>query len=225
MPAMHDFSPLEQNLWSLGGLGAWTVVYVLMIRRGIKDKSYGMPVIALCVDIGWETYYTFFAASPLANKVGVGLYLITDLGVLATCLKYGKSDFDSPMIKKHFNGMVVAALIAGFFVVRRFDLSFHDPVGAVSATFTTMLLSVSLVAMILRRNSVAGQSFVIGVLILAGDVCGLFMGLIARQTVDHGIPAEWVITSNVVIISCNLFYLYLYFQIAKRDGIALWKRF
>jgi len=222
---MHEFSPLEQNLWSLGGLGAWTIVYLLMIRRGFKDKSFGMPVLALCINIGWEFYYTTFAAAPFANKIGTGIYLIADLGVLVTCIKFGKDDFDSPLIKKYFYPIIAASLIGGFLLVRQFDQSFHDPVGGTSATFTTLLLSVLMLAMILRRNSVNGQSFIIGIAVLVGDVCGWAMNLIAYQTVDDSISVPWVNLINIILIACNVAYLFLYMKIAKRDGIPLWKRF
>jgi len=222
---MHEFSPLEQNLWPLGGIIAWTIVYLLMIRRGILDKSYGMPVIALCANIAWECYYTFFAGAPLANKIGTGVYLVADLGILVTCIKFGKDDFDAPLIKKYFYFIILSSLAGGFLIIRQFDHSFHDPVGGTSATYTTMLLSILMVAMILRRNSVKGQSFMIGIFILAGDICGYVMNLIAQQTVDKSISVPWVNISNVVIIVCNLVYLLLYYEIAKRDKTSLWKRF
>ncbi len=106
---MGEFSPIEQTLWALSGLVTWTVVYALMIRRGILDKSFGMPVIALCANIAWECYFAFFSEAQLANKVGAGIYLVFDLGVLGTCLRFGKNDFDSPMIKKYFKGIISLA--------------------------------------------------------------------------------------------------------------------
>ncbi len=57
-----------------------------------------------------------------------------------------------------------------------------------------MLLSVLMLAMILRRNSIKGQSFVIGLVILAGDICGCVMSLIAKQTVDPNIIENYDFT-------------------------------
>ena len=218
-------SPMAQNLWALGGLVFWTVAYILMIRRGIKDRSYSMPMVAICLDVAWEAYFTFFSDAPTRNRIGYGFYFFFDLGVLWTCLKFGPLDFRSPSIRKYFRATAVATFVAGFFLVRQFALSFADLSGGISATFTTLLLSVLLVGMILRRDSVQGQSLYIVLLILVGDICGWMMNLIAQQTVQPNISVPWIHTVNAVIIAANLVYLGLYLKIAKRDSVPLLSRF
>lgn len=218
------FSPLEQNLWALSGLVFWTLAYLLMIRRGLRDRSYGMPVIALCLNIAWETYFSLFSDAQLANKVGYGIYLAADLGVLWTCLRFGPEDFRSPLVRQYFRPAAIASLIGGFFLVRQFSLSFGDTFGGISATFTTLLLSVLLVGMILRRDSVKGQSLYIALLILVGNISGWVMNLIAHQTVQANISIPWVTTTNVLIVLSNIVYLLLYLKVARRDGVPLWSR-
>lgn len=213
------FSPLAQNLWALGGLVFWVLAYLLMIRRGLRDKSYGMPVVALCLNIGWESYYSLFSNAQLANKIGYGIYLGADLGVLWTCLRYGPDDFQSSLIRRYFRPIAVVVLVGGFVLVRQFSLTFDDPYGGISATFTTLLLSVLMVGMILRRDNVRGQSLYIGLLVLVGNVCGWVMNLIAQQTVEPNISIPWVATTNGMIIVANVCYLALYWLVARRDGI------
>ena len=29
----------------------WTLTYVLVIRQGFRDRTYGMPLVALCANI------------------------------------------------------------------------------------------------------------------------------------------------------------------------------
>lgn len=219
-----EFSPLAQNLWALAGLVFWILAYLLMIRRGLRDRSYGMPVVALCLNIAWETYFSLFSDAQLANKVGYGLYLAADLGVLYTCWRFGPDDFRSPLQKRFFRPIVLILLVGGFALVRQFAISFDDTYGGISATFTTLLLSVLMVGMILRRDSVAGQSLYIGLLVLVGNLAGWVMNLIAHQTVQPNIPIPWVHLANLAIVVSNLAYLWLYRQVARRDGIDLWQR-
>ncbi len=40
----------------------WTVTYLLIIRRGFRDQTYGMPLVALCANLAWE----FIFSSPSA---------------------------------------------------------------------------------------------------------------------------------------------------------------
>lgn len=218
------FSPLEQNLWALGGLVFWCVAYLLMIRRGLRDQSYGMPLVALCLNVAWETFFSLFSEAQMANRMAYGIYLAFDLGVLWTCWRFGRDDFGSPLIRKYFRPILIALLVGGFFLVRQFSYSFDDSFGGISATFTTLLLSVLMVGMILRRDSVRGQSFYIGVLVLLGDVCGWVMNLIAHQTVQPNISIPWVHTTNVLIVACNLIYLWLFLRVARRDGVDPFRR-
>ncbi len=218
------FSPLAQNLWALGGLVFWLIAYGLMIRRGLKDRSYGMPMVALCLNIAWEVFYSLFSGAQLANRIGYGLYLAVDLGVLWTCLRYGPEDFESRLTKRYFRPLTVATLIGGFFLVRQFSFSFDDSYGGISATFTTLLLSVLMVGMILRRDSVRGQSLYIGLFVLLGDICGWVMNLIAKQTVEPNISVPWVHTVNVLIVAANILYILLFLQVARRDGIDPFRR-
>ena len=213
------FSPLAQNLWALGGLVFWILAYGLMIRRGVRDRSYGMPVAALMFNIAWETWFSLFSEAPVATRAGIGLYLIADLGVLWTCLRYGREDFESPLIRNHFPWWVLGFFVMGLVLVRQFALSFEDIAGGISATFTTVLLSVLLVAMLVRRNDVRGQSLYIALAVLFGNVCGFFMNLIAHQTVQPGIPIPWVVTANAVIVGCNILYIGLFLHVARRDGV------
>ena len=141
-----------------------------------------------------------------------------------TCLRYGPEDFRSPLIKRYFRALAIAVLIGGFFLVRQFSLSFDDTYGGISATFTTLLLSVLMVGMILRRNSVRGQSLYIGLLMLAGNISGWVMNLIAKQTVQPNISIPWVHTTNVLIVAANVLYILLFLQVARRDGIAAFRR-
>ena len=87
-----------------------------------------------------------------------------------------------------------------------------------------MLLSVLLVGMLLRRDSVRGQSLYIGLFILLGNTCGAVENLIARQTIDPELSLAWANTAYGLIILTNILYLLLYINIARRDDVSLWGR-
>ena len=78
------------NLSSLVLTIAWITVYVLMIRRGFLDKSYGMPMIALCLNVSWEFYFTFLTRIEMTYRIANGLFLFFNLGMLYTCYRFGK---------------------------------------------------------------------------------------------------------------------------------------
>ena len=201
----------------------WLTVYVLMIRRGLKDKSYGMPVIALCINLAWEFYFAFLAGLPPVGAVGNTLYFLLDLGILATCLRYGRDDFDWPIFKAHFYKFVGAILAVSFVLVTVFVRAFND-YGILSTMQVEMLYSTLLIAMIIRRDSVKGQSLYIALLILVGDVLGFAITPYSRIHFQPDVPLAWIFTCGAYIVIANVIYLVLYMYIARRDGVSLWKR-
>src|SRR4029453_9816635 len=74
-------------------VGLWYVAYVLIIYRGFKDRSYGMPVTALCANVAWEGLGSFvLPVGPVARGTNI-MWFVTDLVILYTCLRYGADDF------------------------------------------------------------------------------------------------------------------------------------
>jgi hypothetical protein len=45
---------MELFLILLSGL-CWSIVYIQVIRKGFKDKTYGMPLFALSLNVAWES--------------------------------------------------------------------------------------------------------------------------------------------------------------------------
>lgn len=42
------------------GLGvSWTLAYMLIIKRRFQDKTFGMPLTALCANLSWEFIFSF----------------------------------------------------------------------------------------------------------------------------------------------------------------------
>ena len=42
------------NLLGAIGYALWLVAYVLVIRKGFKDKTYAIPLIPICLNFTWE---------------------------------------------------------------------------------------------------------------------------------------------------------------------------
>src|SRR3954462_8519788 len=74
---------------------AWTVVYVECIRVGLRDRTYAMPLVALGLNIAWESTY---AAHDFAGTVHTqGLinlvWALTDLIIVYTFFRFGRAEF------------------------------------------------------------------------------------------------------------------------------------
>ena len=119
---------------------------------------------------------------------------------------------------------VCAMLILTAIILSGFVQAFEDDYGSISANLSVFMGSCLYISMIIRRDSVKGQSLYIGLLMLIGDLAGNLPGLITQKLSQENSPVLWlnIIVSSLVVL--RVFYIYLYFVVAKRDGVNPWKR-
>jgi hypothetical protein len=69
----------------------WTVTYLLIIRRGFLDHTYGMPLVALCANLSWEFIFSFvFPHGPVQRPVNV-VWFSLDLITSSCALDHASS--------------------------------------------------------------------------------------------------------------------------------------
>src|SRR5512142_2317161 len=110
-------SPILITVFTLVSGISWTIVYVDLINRGLRDKTYGMPFFALAFNISWEFIYAFviYQGSPLQRAVNV-VWFALDVVILVTYFKYGRLEFPKP-VERSFIPWSVAGLVVAFATV------------------------------------------------------------------------------------------------------------
>ena len=131
-----------------------------------------MPLAALAIDISWECYFTFFTGAPWSQRIPAMPWFVLNLGVLYTAYRYGREDFDWPILKRWFRTILTLMLLVAFWLVYSFIKAFDDSYGALTSMFAVIGYSTLLPVMLIRRNSIKGQSIYIALLILLGDAAG-----------------------------------------------------
>jgi len=101
----------------------WTLVYILIIRRGFYDKTYGMPITALCANISWEFIFSFMIPhDPPQNYVN-GVWFFFDLIIVVQTLSFGKVAFEPT---KLFYPAFFLGLITSFGAILAITYEFKD---------------------------------------------------------------------------------------------------
>ena len=60
---------------NFGWILFWGICYLLIMRRGFKDETYGLPLVAICTDLAWVFIFTFiFFQTPFML-----LFVVIDL--------------------------------------------------------------------------------------------------------------------------------------------------
>src|SRR5215211_3124750 len=72
----------------------WTLAYLLIIRQGFLDRTYGMPAAALCANLSWEFLFSFVYPHDLPQRAVNVVWFSFDLVILFQLLLYGSREFD-----------------------------------------------------------------------------------------------------------------------------------
>jgi len=154
------------EIMMVGGL-FWSATYILMIRRGFKDKTFGMPMAALCANISWEAIFAFVTphGTPqlYVNYVWFGL----DSVIVLQFLKYGKKEF-SNISHWQFYAVFTLGLLIAIPMILTVNYEMGDSAGAYAAFGQNLMMSVLFVTMIMNRKGIEGQSFYIALFKMIG---------------------------------------------------------
>lgn len=176
-PLGELFEPSSLAPAGLGVLGdlLWVAVYVLVIRQGFRERTYGIPLFAICLNFTWELVFT--TVHPPPSRVTLGLHLVwlaIDALILLQVLRYGRERQVLPEVRRYFPWVVGGTLLlcfVGHLTLYDYQLSlalFPDTEGITTAFVINLIMSVLFVAMLLHRRDSSGLSMPVAWLKMLG---------------------------------------------------------
>ena len=213
----------------------WISTYLLVIRRGHKDRLPAMPLAAVALNICWEGIFSFlYMPDDPRVLFAWGSCFVLDVFILHQVYRYGSRDFPHPLVQKHWNAVVLLALVSSFMVLMGFTAQFKDKLGWFTGFLQNLLMSVLFVAMIIRRDSMKGQSLYIAL----GKFLGTFFAFIlairwspafGTAVVDHKLRAPTPMQPLIywiypLIFVFDLLYVRLVYQKCRAEGENPWRR-
>lgn len=212
-------SVLSLTLSLISGL-AWTATYILIIRRNSLEKTYGMPLVALGLNISWELIFSFIvrpAQMDDAAWVWIGInatWLLFDIVILIQTVRYGiKESWSS---KQFFYVSLAAALVFSFLGQLALTFQFQDWEGRWTAFPNTLVMSI-LFIMMLDKRGIRGQSIYIALTKLIGTLAVGISYLLSDPTS----PLQWYTTLAILFFD-GLYTIALYKKI-RAASINPWK--
>jgi hypothetical protein len=139
---------------------SWTIVYLAIIVRSFRDRTYGMPFFALALNLSWEFIYSFLLGGPPSVQMAINVtWFLFDLVILYAYLKYGRAEFPKTIDGRWFLPWTALAITTGLVTQYFAGLEFPGLFGPTYSAFViNLVMSILFIAMLVRRNSVAGQS-------------------------------------------------------------------
>jgi hypothetical protein len=148
----------------------WTVAYLLILRRGAKDRTYGMPLAALGANIAWEFIFSFVLPHKAPQLQVNYVWFAFDTAILWQTFRFGRAEQAHPWLRRNFPLVLAGTVLTGFLAVYSLTLEFSDWNGMYAAFGQNLMMSILFVAMLLRRDDVRGQSMWIAIAKMVGTI-------------------------------------------------------
>jgi hypothetical protein len=225
IPATADTS-VTSAAYVAGMLGfiLWDVAYVLIILKGRRDKSYGVPLVAICLNVTWELFFAVlcpqFGIDPDCTSSGVARWaliswLVLDLVILGQLFQFGWSQpplqryLPSGSRKPVFNALLCGLLLMGFIWQYTWVSMVTDKDGNSLAWVTNAIMSALFVRSAIYRPSARGLSFAAGWAMLAGNCAFVVWSVLTNFAEFTAWHQQWIVVLMCTVIAGNLLYLFV----------------
>ncbi|WP_138733340.1 transmembrane-type terpene cyclase [Modestobacter excelsi] len=145
---------------------AWTIVYVAVIRIGFTQQTYALPVMALALNIAWESIYSVWGISTDPGlQAGVNVvWALADLVIVHTFLRFGRRELPPFVTRGMFCCWAVGVFATAYVVQWAFVVEFgYAQAARYTAFLQNLLMSVLFIAMFVGRRGPRGQSMTIAI--------------------------------------------------------------
>jgi len=165
MKTLGDFLLILQ----LGTGLFWIITYILIIKRGFQDKTYGMPMAAICANISWEFIFSFIYPHKSPQNIINIIWFILDIVIMFQYLGYGRKRFKKYMPEKFFYASFFMTLGISFLIIMAITFEFKDFEGKYAAFGQNLMMSALFISLLTRRGNLSGQSIYIAVFKMVGS--------------------------------------------------------
>jgi len=207
------------EIMMIGGL-FWSATYILIIRRGFKDKTFGMPMAALCANISWEIIFAFVLPHDAPQIYVNYIWFSLDVVIVIQFLKYSKKEFPNIPKWQIFAILALGIAIAAPMIVG-ISNELNDSVGAYAAFGQNLMMSILFVTMLINRQGIGGQSFYIALFKMVGTGLSSLAFYLYRPIAQDSILLQFLFVSIFIF---DLIYTIGIYRKCKNSEISL-KRF
>jgi hypothetical protein len=200
----------------------WVAVFVMIIRRGFIDRTFGVPFVAIFVNLAWDVVCAFIFRLPEPQVYTEVIFTFFDMIIAYQLLRNWQREFP------HHSGAMLGALAAMTFVTAltlsaATTLQFNDTWNFYSGYAGNFLGSVLFNVMLAGRRDVRGQTIYIALL------KGIGTGAASLGITVYPPPgyegAILVTVLGLFTFVSDMIYVVLLYRQCVRQGLSPWRRF
>jgi hypothetical protein len=195
----------------IAGALFWLTAYVNAIRVGLRDRTYGVPVVALALNFAWETIYSVQRLSISITSVyhwTFPAWAVMNSGIVYTYFAFGRTEFPACVSRPIFIVGSTLVFVISYTLQAAFLIEFgivHAP--AYTAFLQNVLMSGLFIAMLISRRGTRGQSLTIAVCKCIGTIL---------PTIAHPVPITLVLGTICFVL--DVIYIGLIMWANKHGG-------
>lgn len=188
----------------------WSIAYFDIIRVGLKQKTYGMPFLALSLNLTWELYNTvqgfLMVGFHIANTINL-IWVVMDLMILYTYFKYGNSHLKIKPLLFYLGSIFI--ILVSFLLQYWIGEEKGLVLGAVySAFWSNLLMSLLFIPLYYKRKNLLGQTLLIAYTKCLGTLAiTILVGIIGINSLGGKISSITYIGGLTFIV--DVWYIYL----------------
>src|SRR5262245_35110195 len=137
----------------------WTLTYVFIIIRGFRDRTYGMPPVALSANLAWEFIFSTVLPHPTPSAEISGVWLAFDVIILVQYLKFWSDDYPAGLSRKLFWWCYPPTIPVAGVLIYYLSIDAGDRMGLHAAWGMNFMMSVMFIFMLQRRPDLRGHTF------------------------------------------------------------------
>lgn len=189
----------------------WSLVYILAIIQGIRNRTWCIPQLAICQNFAWEFWIVCFrvqAGQPIGLQYAVQIaWLVLDIGVLATWLI-----FDKCSEKRKINKSTLLLFV--FFLM--YLLTFKFQLWGVSAYLINTIMSIAFVWRI-KQDKGAWTNISIALFKLIGTLAPTIgFGILNRDPI--------IFCLGFLCLIFDIYYLIVLYRGKERSELSCTKK-
>lgn len=161
-------------LVGLVGLVLWFIAYVIVVKQGFQEQSYGIPFVAICLNVTWEFMASFVWDHPVEIPVLAWLDragFFTDLVIVSLLLRYGRAQQVIPEVKRFYYPIFAVTIALATTGQWTFTRTYYDPLGNIDAFMINLIMSVLFIFMFFARKGMFGLSYAVAWCKMIGTAC------------------------------------------------------
>ena len=212
------FSPDIENLLKIGTGIFWSLAYFIIIWRGFKDRTYGMPMVALASNISWEFIFSFvYPHDPPQLYINIPWFFL-DLVIVSQFLYFGPRVFAPPIRKSLLYVFFALSVWVSVLLISWLTVQFNNWTGSYAAFSSNLMMSILFVVMLRTRNDLSGQSIYVAIFKMVGTILPSIL-FFARN------PSSLLMNSLYIFIFVfDVLYFIMLYAKHKELGIEPWRR-